>query len=266
MQRKQFVATVFVAVSHLLVLLTLSRVGSGGVAPDVTVVSVGLVTWPGPAVSVAAAPAPLLAPAKAEPLPDASSRGNIQAESVAAELTSGSPPPVFDVQAAEPVQPLDVLAMVHALVNPTDNPPPAPATFAELLTLAGGAQDECRLGVVLAGRMQSDTSLSEHLVALPRDARSVANAVMLWDGGWVPARAPDAESAMAGVRAALRQAAVGLEAACLEEMQTGPNLLTVVIDKGATVLVVGSGAWRWSDVLETPETEKIAPSPNAPYF
>jgi hypothetical protein len=173
------------------------------------------------------------------------------------------PAPVVVTEAAPAATPTDVLAHVQDLVGVT--PPSTPALSpAATFTPTAAVPDEC--AVELMHKLQSDSRLFDHLAVLPRDARSVANAVMLWDGGWVAARSADAEPAMAGVRASMRAAASGASEACRLKVQTGPKLLTLSSGEGATVLVVGSGTWRLSDLLATPDSAETRRLDVTPHF
>ena len=84
---------------------------------------------------------------------------------------------------------------------------------------------------------------------IPRPARSVANAVMLWDGGWVesPGRAA------AGVTAIRMALIVGVRSAppaCQLQLVRGPELIILTAGGESTVLAIGSGEWRWGDLLD----------------
>jgi hypothetical protein len=241
-----------VIAAHVALLLTLSRVGPGATLQEPRAISVGLGDWPGAGAASAAdfvppSPAEASETASPEALPPDSPR----------DLAVAEPPP-----AEPPVDPRDapdVLAAVHALIGEASSQAQA-ATAVGRVATAGSGGDACGLAALLSRKLQADADLRANLARLPRDARSVANAVMLWDGGWVTARTRDAEVALAGVRASLRAATAGVDVGCLEQAQAGPNLLTIVEDDIATVLVVGSGDWSWSDVLATPEPGSIAPS------
>jgi hypothetical protein len=90
------------------------------------------------------------------------------------------------------------------------------------------------------------------LARIPRPQRSMANAVMLWDGAWVRSGVLADERVARPIRDAVDAAVRSAAPACAEAPVTGPVLL-LLPDAGETlVLVVGSGAWRWRDLAMAP--------------
>jgi hypothetical protein len=125
---------------------------------------------------------------------------------------------------------------------------------AALLAALGGAGDPCQLTAWLQGLLTSDPSVQGALARLPASQRSVANAVMLWDGGWVEARAPRGEDLLWPIRQAIVAGLASAPAECRDHWMTGPRFIPVADQGQATVLALGSGAWRWSDLLAAPAT------------
>jgi hypothetical protein len=141
-------------------------------------------------------------------------------------------------------------AAADAAVAPLDVAE-APATVEAAET--AGAPDG---GADVAGCVLSDRVLAALLSEAPRAAlaripdrrRSVAGAVMLWDGGWVRTGALAEARIAQPIRAAVVQAVKAAGPACAAAPVAGPVLL-----------IVGSGTWRWADLA----TDAAAPHPTA---
>ena len=74
--------------------------------------------------------------------------------------------------------------------------------------------------------------------------------IMMWNGDWV--RHPSQEGAgLAAVREAILWEVGFAPEACKAETQRGMVLISMNDGLGAARLVVGSGAWRWQDLLFT---------------
>lgn len=173
---------------------------------------------PGPPALTAPPPLP-------EPLPEAARPAQPEALALAALMTT------VDV-AAEPV-PLDDASEADVTGAPTP---------------AGSSGDVCGLGQVLRGRLSADPEALAGLSRLPRRSRSVANAVMLWDGRWV--ERPGTAEALAPVRRALIDTVRSASPTCMQAENRGPVFLVVEGAGEPLLLTVGSGVWRWSSLLE----------------
>ncbi|MDI1364462.1 MAG: hypothetical protein PSX79_06270, partial [bacterium] len=119
------------------------------------------------------------------------------------------------------------------------------ASVVEAASLAAG--QECELGSWLQGALQDSQDVRSALGEIPRPARSVANALMLWNGAWV--ETPNAERGLSVIRAAVMSGIRAAPAPCRDEIVHGPVLLTLLDPTGSTLLAVGSGEWRWDDLL-----------------
>ena len=163
--------------------------------------------------------------------------------------------PELDIKPrSPPPDPLDKL--------PTQDPEePAAEAMASLLTqisTAGGTPsspqaftigETCQLSEWIAWSLQSDPTVMVALNAIPRSGRSIANAIMLWDGHWVqnqwlmptvtdPIRRNIAES----IKSAPPQ--------CLDAPIQGPLFLVVQDQYGTTLVTIGTGIWRWADLAQ----------------
>ncbi|ESQ90311.1 hypothetical protein ABAC460_09150 [Asticcacaulis sp. AC460] len=178
------------------------------------------------------------------------------------KTAAASPPPakktktVADAKAAEPAEAPQATA--DSEVTPPDDVAAAaeasPLSTADITALAafqmptssGEPGQACNLTALLATGFATSPAVSQGLAGLPNDQRSVANAVMLWDGGW-----PDDThtGGKALLRALLIKAVSSAPQPCLDQAQRGP-VLFFVPDNGTTaVLAIGSGEWRWGDLI-----------------
>lgn len=108
--------------------------------------------------------------------------------------------------------------------------------------------EPCQLSQWLQQALDSDPQVQAALPAIPRPARSVANAIMIWNGEWVQ---PDSKAAWgyAILRSALVAGISAAPAACQELPVRGPELLTVTAEGETTIVAVGSGEWTWGELL-----------------
>lgn len=127
--------------------------------------------------------------------------------------------------------------------------PHAEAVALAVASAASAAPGQtCAMTAWLQGALQENPSIQNVLPMIPRPARSVANAMMLWNAGWVD---PDVRAQL-GVDALREALTAGIEAApeaCRMQVIRGPELITLVVGDDATVLAIGSGEWRWQDLL-----------------
>lgn len=108
---------------------------------------------------------------------------------------------------------------------------------------------KCNLVVALQSALQGNPNVDAALASIPRGSRSVANAIMLWDGAWVTIASPAGEAPLAPLRSAIVE---GLRAApqdCREATNQGPILIPITGTPGTTVLALGSGSWRAIDLI-----------------
>lgn len=106
----------------------------------------------------------------------------------------------------------------------------------------------CQIGAWLQSALQADAQVQAALLTIPRPARSVSNALMLWESGWVDAPGPAAYGVSA-LRTAIVSGLLAAPEACRDEVIRGPELMMLTAGSDTTVIVVGSGEWRWRDLL-----------------
>ena len=173
---------------------------------------------------------------------------------------------------------------------PVPDPPvllPSARTVPAAPSLSGsGAGAGCGMAGVIGRAIAADPAAMAALAALPAGVRTEADAVMLWNGGWidvggapslpqsavpaVPAAAtaaaplsPPKPSLIASLLpqflrsdplAPLKQTVVTALAAAPAECSAlgvvGPQLIPIVEPSRTTMLVIGSGTWKWTDLID----------------
>ena len=118
-----------------------------------------------------------------------------------------------------------------------------------LAVAASGVKGQtCQLTVWLQQALQADPQVQAALLKIPRPARSVSNALMLWDGDWTDA-SPNAAAGIAAIRAAVLAGLSSAPESCRAQLVRGPELMTLTTGAETTVIALGSGEWRWGDLL-----------------
>ncbi len=199
------------------------------------------------------------------------------AEEASAPVEEAAPPteardPVPTTPAAPPVQgeppaesadssteSPDVLALVEQMTGADAtalNTPPAQiaalseAQLERLRAAAFGPSGGCAIDALLQDRYGRDEAVQAALTAIPSTARSVSNAIQLWDGDWVAPPEAVAADPLAAVRAMTIEVVENAPPRCRNQPLRGPRFVIVPLPEGATmVVVIGSGEWRWVDVL-----------------
>lgn len=132
--------------------------------------------------------------------------------------------------------------------------PPLDPSLAALVGLPD--PDPCRLTEAMRGGLEGDSQVRDALALIPTSARSVANAVMFWDGGWVPVGSLAGDGGLAPIRGAIVRSLQSVSDVCQQRVNIGPILVAVVEPEGTTVLAVGSGPWRVADLIAQPYQSK----------
>lgn len=160
-------------------------------------------------------------------------------------------PATDPLEAVEPPAELalasESLPAVDLLSDPVPIGEAAEAAGPVLVSAPGG--EDCGLEEGLRQALQRDPAVQAALTRTPPSARSVANAVMVWDGRWVSRRELHA-SALEPVRRTIVAKVESATPACRQALNQGPRFITISGAADTTVLAVGSGAWRWSQLLD----------------
>lgn len=164
-----------------------------------------------------------------------------------------APPAPEPMRASQP-KPVPPTPPRPILVPPPEVPLPVPSPLVVALLeqadtqATGGA---CDLTGPVQAALQSSEAVSTSLPRIPRGQRSVANAIMVWNVDWVAADAKLDATAVAAIRDVVAGTVAAASPDCRLQPQGGPRLIVLSGIGENIVLAVGSGAWRWQDLLDT---------------
>lgn len=146
--------------------------------------------------------------------------------------------------------------------------PPPPVILPSVLPIPAAAQNiapaglgapqpgdagGCALATRTAEAIVADPAAMAELAALPPSYRTLADAVMLWNGEWLTI-APGLPIAPAtgSLRRVVEQVVAEASPDCRAAPTNGPQFLAIPEPGRTTTLVIGSGTWRWSDLVTLP--------------
>ena len=109
---------------------------------------------------------------------------------------------------------------------------------------SGGGGGACDM----ARRVQSALRKDRLVQAAVAQAHHAGKAIMVWNGDWVQSNGEDGKG-LSAVREAIMWEVAFAPKACRAEPVRGLILLSLNTGPGAARLAVGSGEWRWSDLL-----------------
>lgn len=235
---------------HLALLALLIAAGASQVVrrvsePQVVTLSLPGVNDAGGAAERPPAPARPVPPPEPRPLP------------MPVPPTPALPPPFVPPPLAEPVDTPILQPQFDAEPDPSLTGDAPAAMVAGTAGSAGGAGADCPLETLLGAALQADPVARVALARIPRPSRSVANAVMMWDGRWVADARVGGLPAIDAVRGAIAAVLRAAPPGCADRVVLGPVFVPVNVfaptrgDTGTIVLALGSGAWRWPDMLRT---------------
>ena len=190
---------------------------------------------------------------------------------------TGRPPPrakslaVFDVSEVEqpdapakPAEQVQVSKIQPQLLVPTvltiDAPPAAAGS---------GTGQGCGMAGLLAKGISASPEAMAAVAALPKTVRSETDAVMLWNGTWLDTGQASVLSAVpvlseftgqdpvSALKTVILATLATAPADCREVESLGPQFIPIAETGRTTMLVIGSGAWRWSSLIE-PELDPLA--------
>lgn len=161
-----------------------------------------------------------------------------------------SPPTASEPRPDTPAEPMPVVPAVISVAAPQIATATAPTA-----TSAGA----CDLTAPVQAALRLNGEVRAALGRVPRETRSVANAMVIWNAGWLdPDQTLDAP-ARELIRASITTILASASESCRLQPQGGPRLLIVPGDGETIVLALGSGVWKWQDLLDTAGP----PAPNA---
>ena len=155
--------------------------------------------------------------------------------------------------------------MSRDLAPPANVHKAAPITLPSVSAIAATAANSAEAAVVgsgcsIAGKVGDaithDPAALAQLAALPPEMRSVANAVFIWNGEWLihsgasPVVTSAAPAAIdSPLQRTIESAVASAATECRAAPMTGPAFIAVQEGTRTTMLVVGSGIWRWDQVM-----------------
>ena len=116
---------------------------------------------------------------------------------------------------------------------------------------ASGAAGDCAALPLITQALVADPGALAAMLAAPPEVRSIADAVVLWNGGWAPA-ASTPNAPLAPARAAIELGLRALPDACLDEKIAGPRLIPIADGDRTMFIAIGSGNWSWRQLVEDP--------------
>lgn len=184
----------------------------------------------------------------------------LQSERVTDLIHIASSPGGTTVVAVAPLEPLKVvvppLSPIVVARKPAAAASTTPAMNSAGLALGTGVgAGGCALDQTVGDAILADAAAMAELEALPPQARTEADAVMVWDGAWPergsPAVTPPADLTRPGaLRRAVEIAIANAPAECRDAPVAGPRFIALPGAFRTTTIVIGSGQWRWADVLD----------------
>ena len=163
-----------------------------------------------------------------------------------------SPPaPHLDtVLAPTPPQAPNLADLILAGPSLTAQPSPVRAQTASAPSPASPAAGDrsCRILDALQTKLRSSAEVHLAVSAIPRQSRSVANAILLWNGEWIEPASVGGAASLAAIELQVDDVVAHASPECRQELQSGPRLLTLGDANDTLVLAFGSGRWRWEDL------------------
>ena len=115
------------------------------------------------------------------------------------------------------------------------------------MEVAGG----CDLTQPVQAALRNSAEVRRQLPAIPADSLSVANAITVWNAGWIEPDGAPTQSALRAIRQTITQSVATSSQDCRNQVQSGPRLLYLPWDSAKTmVLALGSGRWTWQKVID----------------
>ena len=134
----------------------------------------------------------------------------------------------------------------------------------QVATSSGPEGQACAIAAAIQADLLLDEPARAEIAAIPFDARSVANAIVLWVGTPEHVR-PN----LPATDALILKRLLSVPEQCLDLDQPGPDFIYAMVDNRTISIAVGSGQWRWRtyfDLLSAPmhpmsPAERISSAP-----
>ena len=152
---------------------------------------------------------------------------------------------------SKPVPPTLVPPAPPAAAETAIATPPAPVGTGAA-SGPDGITGGCALAHDAAVAIARDAAAMTEVNALPSDARTSADAVMLWDGVWLASRGSAAPIAGGAVRRIVERIVTEAPTECRNAEARGPEFVPIPDGNRTIMIVIGSGLWHWGDLLVPP--------------
>ena len=134
--------------------------------------------------------------------------------------------------------------------------PIADASLSPTAVIASPGAETATAGCALARdagqAIGQDPAAMAELDALPPGIRTSTDAVMLWNGQWLDLGSMPAGIDTGALRRVVEQVAADAPAECRDAEATGPQFIPIPERDRTVMIVVGSGAWHWADLIAPP--------------
>jgi len=159
------------------------------------------------------------------------------------------PPPKLHVSKPAPpeVTPLPVKAAPKATTSAMELSEAQIAGAATAGSGAGGG-GECDVAHWLQSGLRKDARVQEALHRGALGPGSLSKAIMVWNGDWVRSPGEDGDG-LAVIREAIMMEILSAPAACRAQPMRGLILIAPMEASGSARIALGSGEWRWSELL-----------------
>lgn len=115
-------------------------------------------------------------------------------------------------------------------------------------TGSGSGGGQCDMVRLLQDALRKDPEVRAAATRAHRSLGSGGKAILMWNGEWL--RSPDQDGrGLAGIRQAIAMEVAFAPAACRAAPMRGLVVIAFEDSPGGAKLALGSGIWRWSDLL-----------------
>lgn len=161
----------------------------------------------------------------------------------------GKPAKPAAVRSVTPTPPKPVPAPVTL---PAPPPPPVVGIAAGgVIGASVGVDGGCAMSIAIAQAIEGTPTAIAALQALPPEVRTSADAVMIWDTGWLRAPSADGSDGLLVVRHVIEKVFAASPPQCVETPVIGPQFIPVTVGDRTVMLVIGSGNWTWKNLVAT---------------
>ena len=168
--------------------------------------------------------------------PPASRSGTMTLISLVPEIAQGKPPPPLLPSKVADQRKIPLQDSFSAELDPT------------ALGEAGG----CAIFDVVSKSLTAEPAVASAILSTPRESRSIADAVVIWNAGWSVSAGSPGEP-LGPARAVIEQSLRDVPDNCLDEPVAGPRLVPIPEGDRTMFLAIGSGNWTWRQLLTVPD-------------